>query len=127
VSRNTARNRDDVFEEVRHQFNDAEIVELTGVSGLFGQNNRFQDSMHLPLEEQGEVDKIRHTVRVDPNRIRSYLIELIEHWPNEFPQPGATRRATVALPATVTPAAHSQSSLEPVMNLGLYFEGRYGT
>ena len=58
VAKNTARERDDVFEEVHKHFNDAELVELTGVCGQFASSNRFQDSLRLPIEEHGEVSKI---------------------------------------------------------------------
>lgn len=90
VASNTARSRDDVFAEVRSHFNDAELVELTGVSGLFGQSNRFQDSMRLPIEEQNEVDKIKASVRADPQRIRVYLERVIENWPGAFPRVSVT-------------------------------------
>ena len=85
VAKNTARERDDVCAEVRQQFSDAEFVELTAVCGLFGQSNRFQDSMRLPIEEQHEVDKIRNSVRADPERLRAYVARLIENWPAEYP------------------------------------------
>ena len=81
VARNTARDRDDVYAEVARHFDDAELVELTGVSGLFGLSNRFQDTLHLPIEEQSEVDRIRQSVRADPERIRTYLQRLVEAWP----------------------------------------------
>lgn len=85
VAKNTARERDDIFDEVRRHFNDAEFVELTAVCGLFGQSNRFQDSMRLPIEEQHEVDKIRTSVRADPARLKSYVERLIENWPAQYP------------------------------------------
>jgi alkylhydroperoxidase family enzyme len=93
VAKNTARERDDVAAEVRRHFSDAEFVELTAVCGLFGQSNRFQDSMRLPIEAQHDVDKIRTSVRVDPARLRSYLEQMIASWPNAFPSaPAVTRR-----------------------------------
>lgn len=84
VAKNTARDRDDVCGEVRRQFNDAEFVELTAVCGLFGQSNRFQDSMRLPIEEQHEVDKIRTSVRADPGRLKAYVERLVENWPTTY-------------------------------------------
>ena len=85
VAKNTAGDRDDVFAEVRRHFTDAELIELTGVCGLFAISNRFQDSLRLPIEEQSEVDKIRQSVRADPDRIRAYLDRLVEYWPQAFP------------------------------------------
>lgn len=108
VAKNTARERDDVFAEVKREFNDQELVELTGVCGLFGQSNRFQDSMCLPIEDQSEVDKIRQSVRADPARIKIYLERMLEHWPREFPAPstkraGASARLSASTGTTRTP------------------------
>ncbi len=87
VTRNTARSRDDVYDEVAKEFDDAEIVELTLMSGFFNMFNRFMDSLHIPVEDEAEVDKIKRSVRVDPDRVRGYLETLLAHWPEEFPKP----------------------------------------
>jgi alkylhydroperoxidase family enzyme len=89
VARNTAGVRDDVYAQARQHFDEAEMVELTGVCGLFGLSNRFQDTMHLPIEEQGEVDRIRQSVRADPERIRRYLRRLVDDWPADGNAPAA--------------------------------------
>ena len=70
VTRNTARSRDDVYDEVAKEFDDAEIVELTLMSGFFNMFNRFMDSLHIPVEDEAEIDKIKRSVRVDPDRVR---------------------------------------------------------
>jgi len=59
VTRNTARERDDIFEAVRLEFSEEEVVELTMISGLFNFFNRFMDSLHIPIEPQDEVNKIK--------------------------------------------------------------------
>jgi alkylhydroperoxidase family enzyme len=87
VAANTAGGRDDVFDEVRRCFTEPELVELTGICGLFAVSNRFQDSMRLPIEEQAEVDRIRQSVRADPVRLKAYVAELVEHWPRIEPSP----------------------------------------
>jgi len=101
VARNTACDRDDIAAEVKAHFSDAEFVELTAVCGLFGQSNRFQDSMRLPIEEQHEVDKIRTSVRADPAKLKAYLERILEYWPAVFPPPAAVVAATLpgAVPA----------------------------
>lgn len=101
VAKDTARNRDDIAEEVKRHFSNAEFVELTAVCGLFGQSNRFQDSMRLPIEERHEVDKIRASVRADPARLKAYLGGILQHWPREFPKASAVKPAARAgaLPA----------------------------
>ncbi|MBT3765455.1 MAG: carboxymuconolactone decarboxylase family protein [Rhodospirillaceae bacterium] len=87
VTKNTARSRDDVYETVRAQFSEAEMVELTMMSGLFNFYNRFMDSLGVPLEIQGEVDKIKRSVNLDPARVKQYMQTLIDNWPDEFPTP----------------------------------------
>jgi len=100
VARNTARDRDDIADEVMQHFSDAEFVELTAASGLFGQSNRFQDSMRLPIEDSHEVDKIRTSVRTDPAKLKAYLERILAHWPSEFPK---TPAATPALNQNALP------------------------
>jgi alkylhydroperoxidase family enzyme len=87
VARNTAGSRDDVAREVKAIFSDAELVELTFACGMFAANNRFQDSMLLPLEEQSHIERIKLSVRADPVKIRNYVKLLIDTWPQVFPAP----------------------------------------
>ena len=85
VTKNTARSRDDVFAEVRRHFSDPEIVELTLICGMFNMFNRFMDSLWIPVEAQGEVDKIKRSLVLDPAKVRSYLETVVETWPDDFP------------------------------------------
>ena len=87
VTKNTARERDDIFESVKKEFTETELIELTMMSCLFNSWNRFMDSLHMPIEEQGEVDKIQRSVYLDPAKVKNYLQEMIDHWPEEFPEP----------------------------------------
>jgi hypothetical protein len=87
VTRNTARDRDDIFETVKKEFTQTELIELTMMSCLFNSWNRFMDSLHMPIEEQGEVDKIRKSVYLDPAKLKNYIQEMIDNWPDEFPEP----------------------------------------
>ena len=82
VTKNTARSRDDVFDEVRKHFSDAELVDLTLVTGLFNMFNRFMDSLHIPIEEQGEVDKIKRSVDLDSERVKDFMRTVVDNWPS---------------------------------------------
>lgn len=113
VAKNTARDRDDIAAEVKAHFSEAEFVELTAVCGLFGQSNRFQDSMRLPIEEQHEVDKIRTSVRADPARLKAYLERIIEYWPRQFPQAAAV--TPIAGPGVV-PAGDARGCRVPLLD-----------
>jgi hypothetical protein len=87
VTKNTARSRDDIFEQVSSQFTQTELIELTLMSCLFNSWNRFMDSLQIPVEEQGEVDKIKKSVYLDPKKVKRYLQAMIDNWPDEFPEP----------------------------------------
>ena len=118
VAKNTARERDDVLLEVKRYFTDAQIVELTSACGTFASSNRFQDSMGIPLEAPGEIDKIKRSLRVDAGRLKAYIGQLLEEWPVSFPVPpacaaGGAERAheAVGSPVHLSPAAGRHSSL----------------
>lgn len=87
---------------MRREFSDAELVELTGVCGLFALSNRFQDSMRLPIEDPHEVNKIRTSVAANPARLRHYLERLVASWPADYPSHGGT--AADAIPLSAAPA-----------------------
>jgi hypothetical protein len=44
------------------------------------------------VEVQGEVDKIKRSLDLDPEKVRAYLRTVLENWPASFPDPGATTR-----------------------------------
>ncbi len=87
VTRNTARERDDVFAQVAALFTSAEIVELTLMAGFFAMFNRFTDSLRIPVEVQSEVDKIQRSLELDPEKVKRYYETVVEHWPASFPEP----------------------------------------
>ena len=61
VTRNTAKTRDDVFQEVRRHYDDREFVELTMV--------------------------ITYGRRQDPENLKNYLEGVVADWPESFPGP----------------------------------------
>ena len=87
VTKNTAKSRDDVFEEVKKHFSEQEIVELTLMSGFFNLFNRLMDSLRIPIELPDEVDKIKRSVHLDPNNVKQYFQTVLDNWPDEFPKP----------------------------------------
>ena len=86
VTLNTARQRDDVFEIVHKEYDDAEVVELTMAICYFNLNNRFVDSLKIPVEPMTEVDKIKTSARTFPVKIRQYLQTISDNWPESFPE-----------------------------------------
>ena len=87
VTLNTAKNNNGVFERVRKEFSEEEIIELTLMSGYFNFFNRFMDSLRIPLESQEEIDKIKRSVHLDPAQVRTYLEKLVSAWPTNIPGP----------------------------------------
>lgn len=86
VTLNTAKAREDVFEEVRRHYSEEETVELTMVISYFNMRNRFQDALGIPIEDDGRVESISDSRNQDPGVLRSYIQEMAENWPSEFPR-----------------------------------------
>ena len=76
------------------QFDEAEFVELTLMCGYFNMFTRVMDSLSVPIENEFEVDKIKRSVRVDPERVRQYLQTLLDNWPDDFPEPASDDGST---------------------------------
>jgi len=89
VTLNTAKEENGVFERVREEFSEEEVIELTLMSGFFNLFNRLTDSLHIPVENQDEVDKIKRSVHLDPEKVQTYLGMLVNDWPQDVPGPNA--------------------------------------
>ena len=86
VTKNTAKSRDDVFEEVRKQFSDSELVELTMVITYFNMRNRYHDSLKLPNDEESIAADVSR-LRPGSEKIKNFLKEILDNWPDSFPEP----------------------------------------
>ena len=86
VTRNTAKSRDDIAGEVQKHFTDAEFVELTFVISYFNMRNRYHDSLKLPNDEAEIVEDVGR-LRPDPEKLKAYLQEILDNWPDSFPEP----------------------------------------
>ncbi len=86
VTRNTAKFRDDVAREVQSHFTDAEFVELTFVISYFNMRNRYHDSLKLPNDEAEVIEDVGR-LRPDPAKLKAFLQEVLDNWPDAFPQP----------------------------------------
>ena len=86
VTRNTAKLRDDIAEEVQRHFTDAEFVELTFVISYFNMRNRYHDSLKLPNDEAVVIEDVGR-LRPDPAKLKAFLQEILDNWPDAFPEP----------------------------------------
>ena len=87
VTKNTARSRDDVFEQVRRHFSEEELIELTMISAYFNFFNRITDSLRIPLEDHEQVERIKRSVFLEPGKVKAYAESLVGEWPEEIPGP----------------------------------------
>ena len=87
MTRNTAKTRDDVFQEVRRHYDDREFVELTMAITYFNMRNRFQDALRIPLDEPKTISGITLGRRQDPENLKNYFEGVAADWPESFPGP----------------------------------------
>ena len=85
VTKNTAKYRDDVAEEVQKHFSDVEFVELTFVASYFNMRNRYHDSLKLPTDEEVIVEDVGR-LRPDPDKLKNFLQDILDNWPDAFPK-----------------------------------------
>ena len=86
VTLNTAKYRNDVFEEVKTNFSEAEIVELTLICSFRNMRNRLHDSLHLDLDQPLNAEAEETDSQVDPDRLKDYLNIVTDNWPTSFPK-----------------------------------------
>ena len=58
--------------------------------GTFNLWNRFMDSLGIQVEDQSEVDKIKKSVYLSPDKVKAFLETMLENWPAEFPVPDSS-------------------------------------
>jgi len=86
VTRNTAQQRGDVYERVKAQFSDAEIVELTLICAMFNMINRLNDSFWTELETPEYNEK-------QWNAVEDLSIDDIEAYAGRFAGAGQAQRS----------------------------------
>ena len=84
MTRNTAQKNGEVYDRLRANFTEGEIVEVTMLCAMFNMINRINDSLDVLIEEQPEIDKIQSSLHLDPAKMGDYLRWLADHWPSEF-------------------------------------------
>ena len=68
------------FEELQKYYNEAQIVEISMVSGFFNFWNRFTDSLNIDIEDNPVMNLFRRSVSVDPDDYKAYMQDC---WWNE--------------------------------------------
>jgi len=75
---NTAKRDNAVWEELRRHFNDAEVVEISLITGMFNMINRLNDSFRTELESE-EYNRRQHgAVGVTRSTLEDYACRICE-------------------------------------------------
>ena len=89
VTLNTAKQDNGAYEKLSQCFDQTEIIDLTLICSFFNFFNRVMDSLQVPGEEQSEINKIKTSVRLEPEKLKDYLNAMIKNWPEKFPEPSS--------------------------------------
>ena len=85
VTLNLAAKNNELFEELKINFTEKQIVEMTILCAMFNMINRINDSLDVELEDTSEIDKIQKSLILEPNRMTDYLTWLANFWQKEYP------------------------------------------
>ncbi|MEK9723454.1 MAG: carboxymuconolactone decarboxylase family protein, partial [Rhodospirillaceae bacterium] len=69
----TYNQKPEAMEALKRHFNEAQIVEITMVSGFFNFWNRFTDSLQVDIEASEQVGLIRNSRKVDVDDYLRYM------------------------------------------------------
>ena len=75
--------RGEAMAGLKQHFDDAQIVEITMVSGFFNFWNRFTDGLQIDIEDDPIMNLIQKSVRVDP---ADYIAYMRDCWWNHTEQ-----------------------------------------
>ena len=80
VTLNRARSDGKLFGQLEGCFTSQEIVELTFAIAMFNMINRVNESLHVDLEDEQEIVKIRSRVDLNEAALRAYVAALADSW-----------------------------------------------
>ena len=78
--------------ELKRHFSEAQIVEITMVSGFFNFWNRFTDGLQIDIEDSPVMGRFKKSTTIDP---ADYVAFMCDCWWN---RPGAAEEAGKAKP-----------------------------
>ena len=59
--------------ELKRHYNEAQIVEITMVSGFFNFWNRFTDGLQIDIEDAGMMTRFGKSARIDAREFTDYM------------------------------------------------------
>ncbi len=63
------------FEDLKSHYSDAQIVEITMVSGFFNFWNRFTDALQIDIEESPVMELFKKSAAIDPADYKAFMRE----------------------------------------------------
>ena len=73
LTERTYRQHPEAIDDLKSHYSDAQIVEITMVSGFFNFWNRFVDSLQVELEPQNVVGNIKKSRKIDPDDYVAFM------------------------------------------------------
>ena len=80
VTLNRARSDTKLYAQLEASFTTQEIVELTFAIAMFNMINRVNESLHVDVEDEQEIVKIRSRLDLDEDALRAYVTALADSW-----------------------------------------------
>ena len=80
LTERTYKRHPEVMAQLKLHFNDAQIVEITMVSGFFNFWNRFTDALEIDIESSDSVGNIQRSKTVD---VEDYIKYMRDFWWND--------------------------------------------
>ena len=73
LTERTFREHPEAFGELKAYYNEAQIVEITMVSGFFNFWNRFTDALQVDIEDTPVMDLFKKSVTINPEDYEAYM------------------------------------------------------
>ena len=73
----------DAMDDLKKHYDDAQIVEITMVSGFFNFWNRFTDGLAIDIEDHPVMDLFKKSTAIDPD---AYVAFMRDCWWREAPK-----------------------------------------
>ena len=88
VTLNQAAKNNQLFSELKNNFTEKQIAEMTILCAMFNMINRINDSLDVELEDTSEIDKIQKSLILEPKKMTNYLTWLSTFWQKQYPSSG---------------------------------------
>ncbi len=85
VTLNQAGKNNRLFEDLKSNFTEKQIAEMTILCAMFNMINRINDSLDVEIEDSSEIDKIQKSLILEPRKMTNYLTWLSNFWQKEYP------------------------------------------